>query len=87
MGHVFPRLVLPRDFRVVVRVDAARDDAGADGRGVRDARWTHSFTISLGDFDAFKVPRNEVENGIPEFKERTLPSSFDTLNILVPNPK
>ena len=47
MRHVFPRLVLFRDFRVVVRVDAARDDAGPDGRGVRDARWTHTVILLL----------------------------------------
>ena len=47
MRHVFPRLVLFRDFRVVVRVDAARDDAGPDGRGVRDARWTHKVILLL----------------------------------------
>jgi hypothetical protein len=38
---VFARLVLPSDFGVVLRVHAARDDAGADGCRVRRSRGEH----------------------------------------------
>ena len=85
MRHVFPRLVLFRDFRVVVRVDAARDDAGPDGRGVRDARWTHIllFTLCI----SVVCVHNECEETNTFKSERATHSkedtlvSFDTLNI------
>ena len=86
MRHVFPRLVLFRDFRVVVRVDAARDDAGPDGRGVRDARWTHIllFTLCISvvcvhneceETNTFGIRKSKTHS-----KEDTT-ASFDTLNI------